>query len=120
MVLFKPQQLAYNVMFLSGQELIEHCCLQVLLSYGSKSNAELLLGYGFVQPGNPHDSVRIGDMTHLAQDAAARGLLRPHWPPGSLPTEALEEFGAVSLLITGPDLALLACLCWALLLGTCQ
>ena len=73
------------------------CCVQVLLSYGNKGNAELLLGYGFVQPVNPHDTVRIGDMTHLAQDAAARGLLRPHWPPGSLQAEALDDFGAVSL-----------------------
>ncbi|KAK9826238.1 hypothetical protein WJX74_001894 [Apatococcus lobatus] len=76
---------------------------EVLLSYGNKGNAELLLGYGFVQPGNPHDTVRIGDMTHLAQDAAARGLLRPHWPPGSLQTEALEEFGAAQMGTQGID-----------------
>ena len=70
---------------------------QVLLSYGSKPNAELLLGYGFVQPDNPHDAIRITDMGLQAEAVAAGGHLRPHWPPGSLPSAALEHFGDVRL-----------------------
>ncbi|KAK9865760.1 hypothetical protein WJX84_006773 [Apatococcus fuscideae] len=76
---------------------------EVLLSYGSKPNAELLLGYGFVQPGNPHDAFRISAMTVLVQDATARGLLRPHWPPGSLPDDALEGFGLAQIGTQGID-----------------
>jgi len=31
---------------------------EVFVSYGAKSNAELLLFYGFVLPGNPYDDMQ--------------------------------------------------------------
>ena len=62
---------------------------EVFVSYGAKSNAELLLFYGFALPGNPYDDVplslelpggEVADVTKAREAALARaGLtLSPH------------------------------------------
>lgn len=37
------------------------CSLQVLISYGERSNDDFFLHYGFVPPHNPHDEVVLFD-----------------------------------------------------------
>lgn len=50
---------------------------QVFNNYGAKSNESLLLGYGFVIPSNPDDTVVLqlgGVPSHIAKRVAAKGL----------------------------------------------
>ena len=48
---------------------------QVFISYGQQSNDSLLQYYGFVEPGNPHDTYVVPDLAAAVGPAlAAAGL----------------------------------------------
>lgn len=74
-------------------------------NYGPKPNSELLLGYGFVMPSNPDDTIALklsgGDGKRSEVGRMARGVeevwsavlerLRNVGPSGDTPTEDWEE-----------------------------
>ena len=48
---------------------------QVFISYGQQSNDSLLQYYGFVEPGNPHDTYVVPDLAAAVRPALAAAKL---------------------------------------------
>ena len=70
--------------------------MQVFISYGSKPNAELLGGYGFLVPGNIWDVYALRNFTAQLAEASATGLLAPFVAVGSHLDKLAEDVGVVS------------------------
>ncbi len=57
--------------------------MQVLISYGGKSNSELLGGYGFLVPGNVWDTYDLTNFSAQLSEAVDTGLLAPALTQGN-------------------------------------
>ena len=69
--------------------------MQVFISYGQKSNSDLLGGYGFLVPGNIWDTYQLANFPKQVAEAAASGLLPPVIAPDSPLVQHAASFGVV-------------------------
>lgn len=67
---------------------------EICISYGERSNDQLLQYYGFVEPNNPHDVYVLPPMGEWDLQVLLEGLVSSNIPPGRL--AALDKVGLLS------------------------